>query len=334
MVIIMIIDKVIRKQIAITLKQIQKYMKDITDKEIKLTLRDLDNIGKSVIERHNNSKKKINQYMKSEISLSFLGIVCIAHFSLAINQKEDSSRPLPSSWIKSEQQPDPNYIISNLLVHVTNHSLAILKLVCNGLDPSARVLLRVLNELSWLTIILSADRDKIVLYYKAFQDGEEENVWYKHFRLKNLNKNLSDIEKKLGLDVDQELLKILKENREKAYKFYSKYLHNCYSNIMIQSYAQSFENEEHLDFALFGKETVWSLDTLNNLNWILFYLIGILIPLFKTMHNFIPPVDNELWRHTVYLRHLFTEIYLYVIQLHERNGLFLDQASVHSSKKS
>lgn len=195
MVIIMIIDKVIRKQIAITLKQIQKYMKDITDKEIKLTLRDLDDIGKLVIERHNNSKKKINQYMKSEISLSFLGIVCIAHFSLAINQKEDSSRPLPSSWIKSEQQPDPNYIISNLLVHVTNHSLAILKLVCNGLDPSARALLRVLNELSWLTIILSADRDKIVLYHKAFQDGEEENVWYKHFRLKNLNKNLSDIEK-------------------------------------------------------------------------------------------------------------------------------------------
>jgi hypothetical protein len=88
----MITDKVIRKKIAITLKQIQKYMKNVTDKEIKLTPRNLDNIGKLIVDRHNNSKKKINQYMKSELSLAFLGIVCIAHYSLAINQTEDNKQ--------------------------------------------------------------------------------------------------------------------------------------------------------------------------------------------------------------------------------------------------
>ncbi len=151
--------------------------------------------------------------------------------------------------ISSDGIPNPNYVLESLLINLINHSLATIQLVENGLDSSAQILLRIVLELEWLTLVLAADKEKMISYAQDLDDRGELEVYNKHFKARKLINRLTEIEKKL--DLPEEVAEELKKARSSLYSFYSKRVHNSYAAMMIGIFGTSFKDDE-LKYGLFG----------------------------------------------------------------------------------
>lgn len=244
-------------------------------------------------ERQNYSANEISDKLKTELSLSYLYVISFASLALAVNQEGEKKLLLKNDWTDNGLG-NPLLLLQNVFTHITNYSLAVIRMVEDGLDASARVILRALTELTWISIIICSDKEYMNAYLKCADVEEERKAWFKYFKPKKLLQGLSKVEKTLG--IDEELLKLLDVTRSDVYSFYSKYLHNSYSSISVGAYSMSFSDEETLRFSLLGLSSKGSKGTLNYLLEVMFYSNLLLHAIFRQVHDFSIPVDSYLWK--------------------------------------
>ena len=134
------------------------------------------------------------------------------------------------SYMMSKIQ-DPNLMISNMLRGICNSIYSVLHLSINGLDYSAKILLRVLMEQYMILLSITADQEKRNAYINSWEDDEATDTWYKNFTKKkfiNLISKYFDNTK-----IDQ---KDIADWVDEKYSHYSGYVHNDYAKVFLWSY--------------------------------------------------------------------------------------------------
>ncbi|USG65746.1 hypothetical protein NDK47_27230 [Brevibacillus ruminantium] len=297
-----------RKLLFLIIKRIQKeFIQNPEKHNLSISKTDILNIERLLIRRQIISKRESNKYLKSETSFSYLSIICISYLGFAVLQGQNGRSPIPKTFFEINEKPDPNFVLQNLLMQIANHSLAIVNLVNSGLDTSARTLLRGLLELSWLTVVVIAEKDNFKRYFDSKNEEAEKGIWRKYFSINSLNSSLEEIEKKLGLS--EEVINELKEIRSKSYTYYSRYLHNSYACVMLGPYSFSFKDMESMHISLFGKASMASKQTLGVLNWNLVYLILLIWPILYNIHNFTEYRSDLVWLEALSLREAVLDVY-------------------------
>lgn len=201
--------------------------------------------------------------------------------------------------------PKPHIVLSCLTTQITNHTLSVINLVKNGLDNSARTILRTMEELVYLTIYLASDISKIKVYSDI---NNPKETWYKNFRLEKVNKEIVKIETRLG--IPDKLIQQFKEHRSEGFEFYSQYTHNSYGAIASGTFVRSFSDEDTIHISVFGKESRNSISTLNRVNSTLFYFNLSMFKLLISDHKTQLSASNGISRMTLILFESFKEIYL------------------------
>jgi hypothetical protein len=227
---------------------------------------------------------EIRQNLSRELSLFFLGLTTISTLALTVDSEADSVNSIISKdWLEIGKVPNPNHVIANLLFIFLKHTFAAIQLVELGLDPSARSITRIALELSWLTVLLSGNKEKMQIYVGQTDEQMEKTVFFKHFSGKKLMASLAKLEADLGVaeDISEEFTKI----RDDTYSFYSKYVHSSYMAMMTGNFGIPFDNDEILKFSLFGFPSASLGNLVNRLNLGMFYLVGMLFEVFKQIHG-------------------------------------------------
>ncbi|PRX73045.1 hypothetical protein B0G52_104145 [Cohnella sp. SGD-V74] len=312
-------DKDFRKMVQSELRKIRRaFPKNLSDElgigRFHLSL--LDDMTYLIKDRHAESRLNIknNEELSKQSQLALIGLISVGYLCLAIDLREDSSSGrtlLPADFIKPEVTVDPNLIIRSFLVQIVNHGLSILELVNCGLDNSARVLVRVLNETSWLSLVLFSSRTKLIQYSSHINDPEKEKeIWRKSFSLGQLTKELINLESRFGLPND--IVRAIGDTRNELYRAYSQSIHSSYVPTVLGSFGLPFSNSEDeiMSFSLFGTATKASNGTLEDLNWCLFYYHLMFFAITKEIHKYKATPHNELWRAAYALSICYRHIYL------------------------
>ncbi|MED4532934.1 DUF5677 domain-containing protein [Metabacillus fastidiosus] len=266
-----------------------------------------------ILEGRKDSNEIIKNKLESELSITYLYIIEIAVLSLAFNQDKEGF--FSEIWNRINIR-EPNHTFESIYTNITNHALSVVLLVESGLDTSARSLLRVLIELTWISILTLADKEKLKIYQKTTDKDIEKTAWYNHFKPKKLSDGIMKLEKTLGID-DEEFLKYLDETRSEMYSFLSKYSHSSYTAVSIGAYTTSFSDEERIDSSLLGKESSTSISTITQLNEVLFYLSVMIEAIFTKIHKFSPPTENYLWKLYEGIRKGANSSYFYYLKKQE-----------------
>lgn len=181
-----------------------------------------------------------------------------------------------------------------------NYSLAVVRLVEDGLDNPARCTLRSLNELCCQFLVLSSDSGKLAAYAKLKTPSEAKQVWYDLFAKKGrLWKNLTDLESRVGWPTP--LVAELSTYREDVNTHNSQAVHHSFASAVMCAYAGDFNSEEDLHFGLFGKASPASDSTLYDLNTILMYTLFMFLSILTEVHGFKASSEDKLWKEVHFL---------------------------------
>ncbi|MED4910064.1 DUF5677 domain-containing protein [Brevibacillus centrosporus] len=312
-------DKTIRILISKTLKEHKMYLRADTSSDFHMNMRELDNTLTFIREQRKNSLDLITKYFNKESSLAYLSIVTIGALSLAINQQDVHKGPLPEDWA-SDNKFNPNEILSNLFVQITNYLCSVITLVENGLDSAARLILRPLFELISIALIISESNEQMIKYREGINEKTSTSVWRDNFRIKHLNERLCQLESKLGLP--SHLVQYFCKFRSESYRFYSSISHGAYYSCQLGSYAFPFEKDKDYKLGLFGMGSFASYGTLNHLNELNYYFLLMIVSVFNKIHNFKAKTDNELWRMVISLRECVIKTNILIKEIQENGNDF------------
>jgi hypothetical protein len=294
------IRKIISKHLG-NQKSLFKEYDEQNNQKLAFTLRDIDSLFSVLREFTKDSNRNISKHLQDLLELSYLALLTTGHLSLTLQQDENKGE----LYNESSNNPKPYIVLGSLTTQIANHTLSIINLIRNGLDTSARTILRTMEELVYLTIYLTSDISKIKLYTDISSPKE---TWYKNFRLELINKEIVKIETRLGM-TDEDIQKF-KKHRSEGFEFYSQYTHNSYGAIVAGTFVRSFSDEDTMHNSLFGKESRNSISTLNRVNSTLFYFNLSMFNLLISDHKTQLSASNAISRMTLVLFESFKEIYL------------------------
>ncbi len=293
-------DDMVREQIEVSLEAARQLIPELSDQG--LNLETVDAFCQVLItERRESILETIREELSSELSIAYFGAIVAGILSLVILDKS-ASPVLPPDWISLDCRPDPNLVVGHMLANVTNYTLAITHLVEVGLESPARTNLRNLLELSWLFLVILAKREKMIAYTKGADNETERRLYFKYFAPKKLRRGLIEIETNSGLPDD--VIKALSDTRSGLYDMYSRTVHSAYSDLVIGALGFSFEDEDRLNFGLFGIADKASYPTLYHLNGALFYFLSMFRRLLEA-HGLKPPF-TLMWQKALALHESFT----------------------------
>jgi len=295
-------NKHLRTMVKHFIKEINSISKKNFDKSVKIS--DFDALITHINNIQNNAKKKHQTYFSNELTLANLFVLCLSTVSLSLHSDEYDEEIFPKDWLSSNPYPNPNFILSNLLLQLTNYTLAIIDLVEKGLDSPAKALARTISELSSQTLILIYFRDDFKEYVKGTDDKLSTEIWYKLFAKNKIHKKLSIIEKET--ETDKELIEYMYNFRKEEYEFFSESIHHSYISVNLGSYAWQCGNDENAQKSLFGGENSSIKRTLSFLNTTLFFFI---VNLFKIIDKPKNP-DKLFWLEAYSLYSSIKESYL------------------------
>ncbi|WP_338542442.1 DUF5677 domain-containing protein [Paenibacillus tundrae] len=253
------------------------------------------------------SYKEVHKNFNEDITLALVGLTYTTYFSLAVNQ-DDHKNPMLDDFLDiTSDSLTPSLLYQNMITIISNHVLAIIRLVEGGLDTSARALIRVLAETIFIFIIVFTSKDHFDNYCNGTNDEEARSIWYKFFSKKKIHVELKKIEKRIGLP--EEIVSEINEIRTSIYKEYSSVVHSSAYSSVLGSYAFDF-NVDQLQIGVGGKASKASKNTLSTLNWLLFYFAIMTKGIVSNIFEFRPKSDNETWRIALPIRECFIELYL------------------------
>jgi len=284
-------DKTVRKQVASALMEMRKIWSSSPDVQ-PLTVEGLEQIGSLIFLRRRESSELARLKFGKEMSIGLLSALTFGCVSIAIDKHYTHRALLPRNWISPTKKPDPNRVIHHLLVQVANHSLAIIGLIELGLDSSARVVLRALQELCWLTVLVASDRDKMIAYCQATGHGRARKVWSESFSSGKLRDGLLSLERRLRFPFPAKM----RRYRRNLYAFYSQSVHSSVGASTVGSYAVESPSDRRHRSSLFGATGEISRSTLVQLNWLLFQTMTHLIHIFGSFPDYKLPKGDSVWR--------------------------------------
>jgi hypothetical protein len=241
------------------------------------------NVINSVLASNN---EKARSELSLDLNVSVLGIATLSMVTMVIdNPQETLDIFLPTN------SAHPNFVLRCLLTNIVNNTIGILKLLEAGLNTPASVVLRNTLELSWLTIVIAYDEDKMKSYAGDIDHKEERKRYNQHFAAKKLVEKLAEIELKLGLD--SEATNDLGKKRDHAYGYYSRIVHGSYISQLFGAF--DMENQEDKkQWYIFGSVTLDTQRMIYELNMAIFYLITSLIRIL-IYKNILQKPHNQKW---------------------------------------
>ena len=295
----LIFDQNIRNQIENSLKLVSALIPELGQQN--MNLERIDAICQVLItDSRLTVANAIHEHIGNELSLAYFGVIITGIMSITLEENP----VLPEDWISPGGTPNPNFIISKMLVSATNYALAVIHLVEAGLEAPARANLRTFLELSWLIMVTSARREKLIIYAQEVDDKAERKLYHKHFAASKLRRGLLEIEKITGIAEIASLA--LSDLRTELYGFYFKAIHNAFSDATIGAFAFSFE-DDRLFSSLFGKADKASYPTLYHLNDANFYFLNTFGRILSAIHGFQPPYSVE-WQKVLAMQESFNHV--------------------------
>nr|WP_154982896.1 hypothetical protein [Paenibacillus xylanexedens] len=251
--------------------------------------------------------KEVHKHLNQELTLALVGLTYTTYFSLAVNQ-DDHKNPMLDEFLDvTFENLNPSSLYQSMITTISNHVLAIIRLVELGLDTSARALIRVLAETIFIFIIVFSSKEHFDNYRNGMNDEDANTIWFRLFAKKKMQVELTKIEKRIGLP--EEIVNEMNKIRVSIYEEYSSVVHSsAYTNI-IGSYAFDFKIDQ-LQIGVGGKASKASQHTLSSLNWLLFYFTTLTKGILNNIFKFRPQSDNEMWRIVFPIRECFIQLYL------------------------
>ena len=303
-----VINEKIQKKISKIVEDLSQYPAfqdhDVGLKEIKESINEIYKIK-------NENERQANYNCKNELYVAYLYVLYLSGLSAAIEQEINFGfLPFPSGF-REDLQIDPNVIFQNLLIQIVNLALSSINLIQNGFDPSAKIILRSLTELCWITIIVTFDQESMFLYYQSDENKKKNfDIRARYFNAKALKEKLCEIENKLLIDPGVKISSLKKE-RSSLYRFLSSYTHNSYTSTMRSAYAiPNKKDNETLKSRLFGNFSIESKTTLSLLNGLLCYSSLTLSYIIFKLHRYRFSDDNEFGKDIMVLKECAQNVYL------------------------
>lgn len=259
-------NKKLRALVKQNINNINKTSKKAFQKTIKIT--DFDSVISFLNARQKDGKEINSQFFENELTLANLSTLCIALISFSLSSSELDEEIFPKKWLTEDENPNANFILSNLLVQITNYSIAIIDLLEKGLDTPARALVRSISELCTQTIILIDSQDDFKEYIKGKDDNASNEIWYKLFSKNKMFEKISAIEKKIGHD--DEFVNFFYNYRKERHQYFSESVHHSYISVNVGSYAFKCYKDDECENNLFGGDNAAISPPLYYLNTTLF----------------------------------------------------------------
>ena len=143
-----------------------KLNKNIPEDNLKMSLTETISVWEGIYGLNKNKKVPADLDIDLDNLIHFY-IVEYASFAVCVDDKSNMRETL---------------LYSGLFTTITNTIFTIWKLAIDGLDYSAKVLLRNLLELMLILITVLLDSEKRNAIMDATENDTTKEVWYKHFR--------------------------------------------------------------------------------------------------------------------------------------------------------
>ena len=288
--------------------KISRLLTELTDEasgKQKITIYDIDVLLEHIAQKYTNAIGVMANEAKNELSIAYFGSLVIALTALKVADTQNP-RPIDAKWLFPEKSVDPNLVLEGLLVNIANQCLSTINLATSGFAWSARIILRSTLELTWLTLVLVNQREKMLRYCEGVEDEKERDLFHKYFSGGKLMKELSKIEESLFFAED--ISKLLSNARSETYTLFTKHVHNSFTATILGTRAPSITQPKEFEYALFSVPSTSARGVVSSLNHqVLFYLIALLLPSLKLFHSF----DSvKLWDDIATLRDCFVMLYL------------------------
>lgn len=224
---------------------------------------------KSLYRQMKRQKPKSTKHYKKDKEIAQWYALAIGLLALSININEEK---------ETEEYQLDSTVYFSLLTNISNDIFSIIKLVDNGLEFQANIIMRNLIELLYTLLVVLINKEKRKEYYNSGRLQNSYEVWNKNFKMSKLNEELFTYETKVfeeGLAgenseiLDEEFRKNLKNMRRNIYKHYSSYIHNDYISCVLSCYSPKIHKsskEPELNYNLWGAYNYMGQSILDSLN--------------------------------------------------------------------
>jgi len=295
-------NKKLRALVKQNIKNINIISKKAFQKTVKVS--DIDAIISFINGQQKDGRKINTDFFNNELTLANLSTLCISMISLSLHSSESDEEIFPKNWLSEDESPNPNLILSNLFLQITNYSIAIIDLLEKGLDNPARTLVRSISELCNQTIILIYSRDDFKEYIKGKDENTSNQIWYRLFSKNKMFEKISAIEKNIGFD--NELIDFFYTYRKERHQFFSESVHHSYVSVNIGAYSPKCHSDNENVKGLFGGENASIDPPLYYLNTTLFMFIRFYYKIANKPKN----PDKAFWLESVVLHQAIHPAYL------------------------
>jgi hypothetical protein len=135
------------------------------------SLAHIDGLVEWVAQARADARKEAVRRLSTRMGLTVVGAIAAGLHSAIL--REDGPRVFIQDWAADNGgRPRAEDVAAVLLTQIANHALASLCLLECGLENSARVMSRVLHEVSWLVLVILSDKIKMRAYISAATDPQ------------------------------------------------------------------------------------------------------------------------------------------------------------------
>ena len=310
----LIASKKIRNVTAKALREARRRKSKDVPRDVNLwvSLGAIDDLERVLKSSRRTAIQSSHEAFSDELSAAYIAAMASAHWGMGLtelgnDQASHTSLLLPRDFINSRAQPDPNLLLGSHFTIIANQTLAIITLAERGLEMSARPMVRTLQEFCCLVLVLVSDQKMMKHYCSAKEPEQEKEVFYRHFTPKKLNRAVSTLEKKLNSPV-------FSNERKETHEFYSSSTHMSYIVSFLSSYGISIDDNERVDYALFGKTSIGCKAMLFEIFIIIWHFLSLFRLVMIKLHKRSFPEDNAYVTAALGLKDALDDILLALLE--------------------
>jgi hypothetical protein len=308
-------NKDLRHRIATTIRR-QKARLGLTGNKMITSLSRLEEWADTLAKGHKLMPEITRATFTREITLAYLNARVMSAWAFVVGPAVSPGiSVLPPNWVSSDNKPNPDIIFQALLTQLANRVIATIRLCECGFSMSARVVLRSILELAWLTIGVISDQKRMRIYFEL-QDPKAKKTTKKCgqelLRPVAMRKYLIYLEKILGLP--NTAANQFELFRERIYKELCGAVHSSYLSTLLNSFTmnedlKSFEDD--LFPMLYGELSLDVEDILSIMNLGLFHFMGLTWVILTHQHKLKIPSSHVFWCDALILMHTATDAFAY-----------------------
>lgn len=309
-------DKTIRELTSIWLQIIRE--KHQGDRPFSLTLEILDMFMSELTRYQRIANRNARRYFSLEMFACHVLVVAVGELLHIVDgYRENGVQLFPADWYADI--PDPEFIVQSQLMQIANHGLAALRLIEDGLDTPARVVVRTLIELSLHLIIFSGDKKSFTQYVVAKTPDDLTKLWHNTLKSKVLLKRIEAvtrdlIERNREMGIDLELPSWVGDYWKNLYSRYSEAVHPSVLMLAAGSFGPSWGKNDVRKPVLFGSVTPLSKETVSSVLEMLAMVVMHYPQMLVTLYGFSISEANMDYRLYCGLRELGLSLWWLLIE--------------------